>query len=328
MSNRILLISLISLLLLNISLAAFSPCTSYSDLDTEKWRIARDMKSCEKTWNILQNYGNTVAKDTYLFVTETINLDNITLFFAIHDFKNAVVSLDKANTEIIQGTELLNFVFSFEYKYAYIQSGKGIGSATGKVKSYKLTKTWEQLSTTPQVAITVEIDSASIVLKGDYQEDTEVIRLATVGLKAYFKSEINAKLGANLSAEVNQFYLETAKNNKWTTSSRYPEILFGINVDTNNPPKNLEKGVVYYNNFNVDIGPLLKDDPVTWDSFDEADGAHQIFFHQTFFQGIIAELTKNNRFLFNLSNTSKPASIQVALDVETIGNFYPGNDFI
>ena len=286
------------------------------------WRTKKDFKDIEAQWNILKNYGSATHSERYLFVTETINILDITLVSASNDFSKAAIALSASNVQTFTGTTF-NFVFQFSYEYSWMSSGKGVGTATGTAKSYTITKTWDKLSTTPQVTIAIEIETARITLSGAYEGDAEVNRIAVLAMNDFFATKVASALSTDLADDINVYFVKAYKGNKWNVTTKFPEIALGMTVDTNQPPKNLEKGVVYYNRFDIDIGPLSQADPVTWDSFDETKGAHQVFFHQSFFQGVCAEVVKKNRFSFSLFEGNKPSSITTVLNVDTIGSFYP-----
>jgi hypothetical protein len=324
--NRILFITLIVIAICNLSMATFSACTSYSSTETENWRIRKEFSQIEKTWDIVKSYGKTTKSDTYAFITETLNVENITLVKGSHNFANAAVTLDKSNSLVVTGTDTFNFEFSFDYNYSYIRSGKGTGTAKGSSKSYVLTKTWDKLSIAPQVTITVVIDTATITLNGDYQTDGEVMRLSNVAIGSYFQSSLDNNLGVNLAEEANKFYAGSSTKNVFSMTTTFPQIILGIDANTDTAPKNLEKGVVAYNNFDITIGPVMKSAVTTWDSFNEDDAPHQIFVHQSFFQSVLSETTKQGKFTFTVNNINKPSTVTSDFNVETLGKFYPSKD--
>ena len=305
----------------------FSAFTSYRNLDTEKSLTSDYIKDVESTWSIPTKYSDATATSTYAGLEEKIVLSTVTLNKANHDFSGVTVSLDKANNLIFKGTDVFKFEFGFNYQYTYTVpgwNGKGSGTATGGSVSYQLTQSWEQKGLIPQVDLIVTFDTSVVVLQGDRAGDSYAINLSRSAIHSVLVNKEFEGVITNIKDQINTYLVNKAKNSSLTIQTNNPPVSIGVDYSSNRAAKNLENGVVYYNRFDVNQGPLKLRDIPTWDSFNENDAPHQYFFHQTFLQTVTKEMTRNS-WDFMIYHTNPPTQLVYDLTVSTIGDFYPCN---
>ncbi len=321
--------SCIFFLLLSYSVRAddFSAWTAYNSLATEKEFIIQDFEDVDSDSSLKNKVLGESEAHTGSWLSETINMKNITYVQGTHNLTNADIKLVNNSGVMVNVTKPFTAELSFDYEFSETlhYSGKGTGTITVAAKSLVFTKEYLYGSKSPVVkANYTGFNFSSDTATGYRSTEATVKGLIDTAAIKFCNETLWNTISNGILADLNKYYNQSSSTPVKITTS-FPQMDLYVDTRMTKEQKNLKNGLVVY--MNGAVSPSNSSfqnntNHTTWDNFTETAGAHQIFIHQYFFENIIMDQVKSNNFNMTL-NSSDVKNCSLNLDVETLGEAYP-----